>query len=88
MIAKAGLSQGGKWFGAAVKRKEDAALLTGRGRFVDDIELGGMLHAAFTRSPYAHAAIRSIDASAAKALPQFLHTSPRSARRATPRRAR
>ena len=69
MIAKAGLSQGGKWFGAAVKRKEDAALLTGRGRFVDDIELGGMLHAAFTRSPYAHAAIRSIDASAAKALP-------------------
>ena len=59
----------GKWFGAAVKRKEDAALLTGRGRFVDDIAPPDVLHAAFTRSPYAHAIIRSIDTSVAKALP-------------------
>ena len=34
------------WFGASIKRKEDADLLTGRGRYVDDIELPGMLHAA------------------------------------------
>ena len=41
------------WFGASVKRKEDPALLTGRGRFVDDIELPGMLHAVVLRSPHA-----------------------------------
>src|SRR5215467_2148754 len=59
---------GAKWFGAAVKRKEDPALLAGKGRFVDDVRLPGSLHAAFVRSPHPHARIRSIDASAAKAL--------------------
>ncbi len=69
MVEKAGKAQGGGWFGAAVKRKEDAALLTGRGRFVDDLDPGNLLHAAFTRSPHAHARIRSVDTSKAKALP-------------------
>ena len=56
---------GAKHFGARVARLEDPTLLTGRGRFVDDIRLAGALHACFVRSPQAHAAIRSIDASAA-----------------------
>jgi aerobic carbon-monoxide dehydrogenase large subunit len=57
------------WFGASVKRKEDPVLLTGRGCYVDDITLAGMLHAAVLRSPHAHALIRSIDRRAALALP-------------------
>ena len=48
-------------FGSSVPRLEDPALLRGRGRFVDDIRLPGMLHAAFVRSPHAHALIRGID---------------------------
>jgi carbon-monoxide dehydrogenase large subunit len=56
-------------FGARVRRIEDEALLRGRGRFVDDIRLSDMLHAAFLRSPYAHALIRNIDATAALAAP-------------------
>ena len=58
-----------KFFGAAVKRKEDPALLTGKGHFVDDLRLAGTLHACFVRSAHAHARIRGIDASAALALP-------------------
>src|SRR4030088_1486966 len=60
---------GARQFGARVKRLEDPALLTGRGRFVDDVKLPGTLEACFVRSPYAHAKIRSIDISAALALP-------------------
>src|SRR5947207_4190316 len=60
---------GAKWFGASVKRKEDPDLLTGRGRYVDDIQFAGMLHAVVLRSPYAHAAIRGLDKRAALALP-------------------
>ena len=60
-------------FGASVKRKEDPAFLTGKGRYVDDIHLPGMLHAAFVRSPYAHARIGRIDKKAALALPA-VHT--------------
>jgi aerobic carbon-monoxide dehydrogenase large subunit len=56
-----------RYFGARVQRNEDARLLTGRALFVDDVELPGMLHAAFLRSPHAHARIRSIDVSAALA---------------------
>jgi carbon-monoxide dehydrogenase large subunit len=59
---------GEKLFGAAVKRTEDPALLTGRGRFVDDIHLAGMLHAAFVRSSYAHARGLCVDTSAAAAM--------------------
>jgi carbon-monoxide dehydrogenase large subunit len=55
--------------GESVLRKEDAELITGQGRFVDDLVLPGMLHAAFTRSPFGHARILSIDTSAAKAMP-------------------
>ncbi len=59
---------GSKVLGRSVPRLEDAAFLRGQGRFVDDIRLPGMLHAAFVRSPHAHAAIRGIDKSAALAL--------------------
>jgi aerobic carbon-monoxide dehydrogenase large subunit len=55
--------------GERVLRLEDQALVTGRGRFVDDIPAAGVLIAAFARSPHAHALIRSIDASAARAVP-------------------
>ncbi len=60
---------GARHFGARIARLEDPALLTGRGRFVDDIRLAGALHACFVRSPYAHAKIRSLDAFAARAMP-------------------
>ncbi len=54
-------------FGAPVKRNEDARLLAGRAQFIDDVNLPGMLHAAFLRSPYAHARLRSIDVAPALA---------------------
>ncbi len=58
-----------RWIGKSVPRKEDAALLTGSARFIDDMEpVAGLRHAAILRSPYAHAKITSIDASAALAL--------------------
>src|SRR4051794_8591460 len=60
---------GAKHFGARVARLEDAVLLTGRARFVSDVTLPRMLHACFVRSPHAHAKIRSIDKSAASAMP-------------------
>ncbi|HEX2772834.1 MAG TPA: molybdopterin cofactor-binding domain-containing protein, partial [Micromonosporaceae bacterium] len=50
-------------------RKEDARFLRGRGKYVDDVRLPGMLHGAMLRSPYAHARIVSIDTSAAEAHP-------------------
>ena len=56
-------------FGASVKRKEDPAFLRGEGQFVDDIHLPDMLHAAFVRSPYAHAKVGAIDKHAALELP-------------------
>ena len=55
--------------GASLKRIEDEALLTGRGRYVDDLDMPGLLEAAFVRSPHPHARIVSIDAAAARALP-------------------
>ena len=54
-------------FGAPIKRNEDARLLCGQALFVDDVELPGLLHAAFLRSNVAHARIRSIDVTAARA---------------------
>ena len=53
-------------FGAPVRRNEDARLLRGEALFVDDVELPGMLYAAFLRSNVAHARIRRIDVSAAR----------------------
>jgi aerobic carbon-monoxide dehydrogenase large subunit len=52
--------------GSRTKRNEDPRLLTGRALFVDDLDLPGMVHVAFLRSPYAHARIRGIDASRAR----------------------
>jgi aerobic carbon-monoxide dehydrogenase large subunit len=57
-----------KLFGQSIKRREDPRLITGRGNYVDDVRLPGTLHAAFVRSPHAHARIRGIDATAAKKL--------------------
>jgi carbon-monoxide dehydrogenase large subunit len=54
-----------RFFGAPVKRNEDRRLLTGQALFIDDVELPGMLHAAFLRSQVAHARIRNIDVSRA-----------------------
>jgi aerobic carbon-monoxide dehydrogenase large subunit len=58
-----------RYTGASIKRSEDPRILTGAGRYVDDIKLPGMLHAAFVRSPLAHARVLSVDVSAAQALP-------------------
>jgi carbon-monoxide dehydrogenase large subunit len=55
--------------GRALRRKEDPRLITGRGRYIDDISLPGTLWAALVRSPEAHAKIVSIDASAARDRP-------------------
>jgi len=55
--------------GARVARKEDKRFITGAGRYVDDMVVPGMKHAAFVRSPYAHAQIRKIDVKAAQAMP-------------------
>jgi carbon-monoxide dehydrogenase large subunit len=60
---------GVRYFGAEVRRVEDPKLLTGRGRYIDDISLPGALQAVFVRSPHAHARIRSIDSSSAKSMP-------------------
>jgi len=55
--------------GAPLKRREDARFITGKGRYLDDIQMPGMAYLAILRSPYAHARIRSIDTAAAKAMP-------------------
>src|SRR5258705_53391 len=54
--------------GASVKRREDQRLLTGEGRFADDFNGPGQAHAAFVRSPHAHADVLAIDAAPAKAV--------------------
>lgn len=59
----------GRFVGQAVPRKEDPRLLTGRGRYTDDIELPRMLHAHFVRSDVARARITNLDVGAARALP-------------------
>ena len=58
-----------KIIGARVKRTEDPRLLTGRGAFVDDRQVPGLLHVAFRRSDHPHATIRAIDAASAKTVP-------------------
>ncbi len=65
MVMKFGIGQ-------PVRRFEDARLLTGKGRFQDDLVLPGEAHAVFVRSPHAHAAIRSIATAAASAAPGVL----------------
>jgi aerobic carbon-monoxide dehydrogenase large subunit len=56
-------------FGKPLRRKEDARLVTGGGRFSDDVNVPGQVHACFVRSPHAHARIGKIDGSPALAVP-------------------
>src|SRR4030095_4129498 len=58
-----------KLVGQRVRRREDPRLIQGRGTYVDDLKLAGMLHLAFKRGDIAHGRIRSIDTSAARAMP-------------------
>jgi len=55
--------------GTSIKRREDERLVTGRGRYLDDLRLPGILHAAIVRSPHAHARVARIDGAPARALP-------------------
>ena len=57
------------WVGQPLLRREDLPLLTGRGRFVDDVPVTNPLQVAFARSPWAHAELRSVDVAAALELP-------------------
>lgn len=56
-------------FGSSIKRLEDPRLITGEAKYLDDLQLPGLAHAAVLRSPHAHAKINSIDISAAAQLP-------------------
>ncbi len=58
-----------RFTGAKVTRVEDQRILTGRGRFIDDLHLPNLLHAAFLRSPLPHARVLGVDASAARQAP-------------------
>jgi len=60
---------GRRWVGRSMNRVEDPRLLRGEGRYIDDISLPGMLHAAVLRSPHAHARIARIDTTRAARLP-------------------
>ncbi len=55
--------------GESIKRKEDGRFLRGKGNYLDDIELPGMLHMAILRSPHAHARVNSVETAAASAMP-------------------
>ena len=55
--------------GHSVRRKEDARFIRGRGNYIDDIHLPGMLFMSILRSPYAHATINGVDTSRAAAVP-------------------
>lgn len=58
-----------RFSGRSARRAEDPRLLTGGGRYVDDLRLPGTLHVAVVRSPYAHGRLRTVDASRARTLP-------------------
>lgn len=61
-----------EYAGAVIRRREDPRLITGRGEFVDDLRPAECVHLAILRSPHAHARVRAIDVSAARALPGVL----------------
>ena len=61
-----------RFIGKPLSRKEDERLVTGKGRFTDDFNLDGQVHAAMVRSPHPHARIVAIDVAAAKAMPRVL----------------
>src|SRR6202166_1069275 len=63
---------GYRFIGKPMPRKEDARLITGKGRFTDDFNLDGQAYAVMVRSPYPHARIVAIDAAASKAMPGVL----------------
>lgn len=69
MTGQPTLRRDGTWVGASVPRREDPRLLAGRGRFVDDITLPGMLHAQFVRATVAHATVTAVDLSAVREVP-------------------
>src|SRR5512147_2183638 len=56
-------------FGSGIKRREDPRLITGSATYTDDVKLPGMTFAAFARSPYAHARLKSVDVEAARKSP-------------------
>jgi carbon-monoxide dehydrogenase large subunit len=70
VTADAGLAT--RLIGAHVKRLEDPHLVTGQGRYLDDMRLPGLLHAAFVRSPHAHARLAGVDASPALRAPEVV----------------
>ncbi|MDV8071346.1 xanthine dehydrogenase family protein molybdopterin-binding subunit [Rhodococcus sp. IEGM 1366] len=61
------LTRGGAWVGTSVRRREDLRLLTGTGRFVDDLAIPGMLHAQFVRSTIAAGSVELLDLTATRA---------------------
>jgi carbon-monoxide dehydrogenase large subunit len=63
---------GYRFIGKPMPRKEDARLITGKGRFTDDFSLEGQAYAAMVRSPYPHARILAVDAARAKTMPGVL----------------
>src|SRR5215472_7034943 len=63
------LSMPGSILGSAVRRREDPRLVSGRGRYVDDLPVDGGLFAVFVRSPFAHARLRDLDLAAARSVP-------------------
>ncbi|WP_424627833.1 xanthine dehydrogenase family protein molybdopterin-binding subunit [Bradyrhizobium sp. SYSU BS000235] len=60
---------GVRYFGSAVRRVEDPVLITGRGKYLDDLKIAGVLHAAFVRAGHAHARIVTVDCTAARKVP-------------------
>ncbi|WP_276205825.1 xanthine dehydrogenase family protein molybdopterin-binding subunit [Deinococcus sp. LM3] len=62
-----------KYFGQALKRKEDPRFITGTGNYTDDIVIPGMLHAAMVRSPYAHAKLGGINRDSVTGMPGVVH---------------
>ena len=64
---------GERLFGARVRRREDARLVAGRGRYVADVALPGLLHVAVHRSPHAHARIVRVDAAESRRRPGVVH---------------
>ena len=72
-MLQSGPPMGERLLGARVRRREDGRLVTGRGRYVADVALPGMLHVAVQRSPHAHARIVRIDAGQARRWPGVVH---------------
>src|SRR5581483_3392659 len=69
MAEHANPPDGEQYVGKPIRAVESVRYITGRGQYVDDLALPGMLHAAFLRSPHAHASLNAVDASAARERP-------------------